>query len=144
MSASGRKQMLVILVKIPVMDSIRLDKWLWTARFFKTRALATEAVSAGKVHLNGSRVKPGRLVHVGDTLVIQRGPVTHEVIVKGINKQRRPASEMDQFYSETEESKASREELAEMQKMAAGTRLKPKTKPNKHDRKLIHRFKRKL
>ena len=126
------------------MDSIRLDKWLWTARFYKTRALATEAVSGGKVHLNGGRVKPGRLVHIGDTLTIQRGPETYEVIVTGMNKQRRPASEMDQFYSETEASLALREELAEMRKLAAGTRLAPRSKPNKHDRKLIHRFKRKL
>lgn len=124
------------------MDSIRLDKWLWTARFFKTRPLATEAVSGGKVHLNGGRVKPGRLVHMGDALRIQRGPVMYEIIVKGINKQRRPANEMDQLYEETETSIESRKQLSDMRKMAAGARAAPAKKPNKHERKHIVRFKR--
>jgi len=125
------------------MDSIRLDKWLWAARFFKTRPLATEAVNGGRVHLNGHRVKPGREVTIGDALRIQRGPVTFEVIVKGINKQRRPASEMDQLYEETEASKEARQELAELRRLAAGTRAAPARRPNKHERKHIVRFKRK-
>lgn len=124
------------------MDSIRLDKWLWAARFFKTRPLATEAVNGGRVHLNGHRVKPGRLVQVGDALRIQRGPFTYEIIVKGINKQRRPASEMDQLYEETGESIESRQELAELRRLAAGTRSAPARRPNKHQRKHIVRFKR--
>ena len=124
------------------MDSIRLDKWLWAARFFKTRALATEAVNGGRVHLNGHRVKPGRLVQIGDALRIQRGPVLYEIIVKGINKQRRPASEMDRLYTETDESMESRQQLTEMRKLAAGTRTAPARKPNKHERKHIVRFKR--
>ena len=124
------------------MDSIRLDKWLWAARFFKTRALATEAVNGGRVHLNGHRVKPGRLVHIGDALRIQRGPVLYEIIVKGINKLRRPASEMDQLYEETEASMESRQQLTEMRKLAAGTRAAPARRPNKHERKHIVRFKR--
>jgi ribosome-associated heat shock protein Hsp15 len=124
------------------MDSIRLDKWLWAARFFKTRPLATEAVNGGKVHLNGNRVKAGRPVHVGDVLQIQRGPSMYEVVVKGMNKQRRPASEMDQLYEETEDSIQSRQQLAELRKMAAGTRAAPARKPDKHQRKHIVRFKR--
>ncbi len=124
------------------MDSIRLDKWLWAARFFKTRPLATEAVNGGKVHLNGHRVKPGRLVQAGDALHIQRGPVRYEIIVKGINKQRRPASEMDQLYEETEASIESRQQLAELRKMAAGARTAPAKRPGKHQRKHIVRFKR--
>ena len=124
------------------MESIRLDKWLWAARFFKTRPLATGAVNGGKVHLNGHRVKPGRLVHIGDALRIQRGPVLYEIVVKGINKQRRPASEMDQLYEETQSSMESRQQLMEMQKMAAGARATPAGKPNKHERKHIVRFKR--
>ena len=124
------------------MDSIRLDRWLWAARFFKTRPLATEAVNGGKVHLNGNRVKPGRLVHIGDALHIQRGPVMYEITVKGINKQRRPASEMDQLYEETQASIEARQQLTELRKMAAGTRAAPARKPNKHERKHIVRFKR--
>ena len=124
------------------MDSIRLDKWLWAARFFKTRALATEAVNGGKVHLNGYRVKPGRLVQIGDALRIQRGPVLYEINVKGINKQRRPAGEMGQLYEETEASIESRQELTDLRKMAAGARAAPARKPNKHERKHIVRFKR--
>jgi len=124
------------------MDSIRLDKWLWAARFFKTRPLATEAVNGGKVHLNGHRVKPGRLVQAGDALKIQRGPVQYEIVVKGINKQRRPASEMDQLYEETPASMESRQKLMDLHKMAAGTRTAPAGKPNKHERKHIVRFKR--
>ena len=124
------------------MDSIRLDRWLWAARFFKTRPLATEAVKGVKVHLNGNRVKPGRLVHAGDALHIQRGPVIYEVVVKGINKQRRPASEMDQLYEETQASMESRQQLTELRNMAAGTRAAPARRPNKHERKHIVRFKR--
>jgi len=124
------------------MDSIRLDKWLWAARFFKTRALATEAVNGGKVHLNGHRVKPGRLVHIGDALRIQRGPVMYEIVVKGINKMRRPANEMDQLYEETEASIESRQQLTDLRKMATGARTAPARRPNKHERKHIVRFKR--
>lgn len=124
------------------MDSIRLDRWLWAARFFKTRPLATEAVNGGKVHLNGHRVKPGRLVHIGDVLRIQRGPVLYEIVVKGINKQRRPASEMAQLYEETQSSMESRQQLMELHKMAAGVRTAPAGKPGKHERKHIVRFKR--
>ena len=94
------------------------------------------------MHLNGHRVKPGRLVHIGDSLRIQRGPFSYEVIVKGINKQRRPASEMDQLYKETQSSLEARQQLIEIQKMAAGTRSAPDRRPNKHQRKHIVRFKR--
>ena len=124
------------------MDSIRLAKWLWAARFFKPRPLATEAVNGGRVHLNGHRVKPGRPVHIGDALRIQRGSLNYEVIVKGVNKQRRPASEMDQLYEETPASIEARQQLMEMRKMAAGARVAPETRPNKHQRKHIVRFKR--
>ena len=125
-----------------MMDSIRLDKWLWAARFFRTRPLATEAVNGGRVHLNGHRVKPGRAVHIGDSLRIQRGAMTYEIVVKGINRQRRPASEMDQLYEETQDSIDNRQQLTELRKMAAGVRAAPARRPNKHQRKHIVRFKR--
>lgn len=124
------------------MDSIRLDKWLWAARFFKTRSLAAEAVNGGKVHVNGSRVKPGRVVKPGDTLRIQRGPVMQEVMVNALNDKRRPAAEAVLLYDETPESVAAHEQLAEMRRLAADTRQPRPRRPNKHDRQHIVRFKR--
>jgi ribosome-associated heat shock protein Hsp15 len=124
-------------------ESIRLDKWLWSARFFKTRPLATEAVSGGKVHLNGSRVKPGKLVHMGDSLSIQQGVYAFEVSVLGINEKRRPASEARCLYEESEASITARNQLAEMQRLAAMGSQSAERKPSKHERGKIIRFKRK-
>jgi ribosome-associated heat shock protein Hsp15 len=124
------------------MESIRLDKWLWAARFFKTRALATEAVSGGKVHVNGHRVKPGRPVHIGDRLGIQRGAYNCEVTVTGINAQRRPASEASQLYEEGDASIQARLALQEAQRLAGKTRTAPDRRPDKHERQHIIRFKR--
>lgn len=124
-------------------ESIRLDKWLWAARFFKTRPLATQAVSGGKVHLNGNRVKPGKTVQVGDALSIQQGAYTFEVNVQGINEKRRPASEAQLLYEESESSRNARKQLAEMQRLAAVGLQSPRRKPDKHERGKIVRFKRK-
>jgi ribosome-associated heat shock protein Hsp15 len=124
------------------MESIRLDKWLWAARFFKTRALATEAVSGGKVHVNDQRVKPGRPVQVGDRLTIQRGAYNNEVTVTGINAQRRPASEASLLYEESEASIQARLALQEAQRLAGKTRAAPARRPDKHERQHIIRFKR--
>lgn len=124
-------------------ESIRLDKWLWAARFFKTRALAADAVAGGKVHLNDNRVKPGREVKAGDNLTIHRDGYTYEVTVLGINKQRRPASEARLLYEESEASIAARQELAEAQRLAASSRFAPDHKPNKRERRHIVRFTRK-
>ena len=124
-------------------QSIRLDKWLWAARFFKTRALATEAVNGGKVHLNDKRVKPGREVKIGDTLSIQRGGYNYEISVLGINKQRRPAKEAQLLYEESESSITARKEQAETQRLAATVRTAPDRRPNKRERRHIVRFTRK-
>jgi ribosome-associated heat shock protein Hsp15 len=92
---------------------LRLDKWLWAARFFKTRGLAAQAVSGGHVHVDGQRVKPARRIAPGATLVIRRGAVEWEVTVLALNDQRRPAAEAARLYEETPASRARRESEAE-------------------------------
>jgi len=98
-------------------DRTRLDKWLWAARFYKTRALATEAVTGGKVHLNGARTKPARALRVGDELTITQPPYEHVVIVKGLSARRGPAPEAALLYEETEESRQRREALREQMRL---------------------------
>ena len=124
-------------------QSIRLDKWLWAARFFKTRALATEAVNGGKVHLNDNRVKPGREVKVEDSLTIQRGGYIFEITVLGINKQRRPAKEAQLLYEESEDSIVARQEQAENHRLASCAHHAPDHRPNMRERRHIVRFTRK-
>ena len=122
-------------------DGIRIDKWLWAARFFKTRSIASEAVSGGKVHLNQQRVKPGRQVKVGDFLSIQRGLEHFDVEVLGLNDKRRPAKEAVLLYNETEQSRHRREQMEESRRLAASAHPMPSRRPNKHDRRHIIRFK---
>lgn len=124
-------------------ESIRIDKWLWAARFFKTRPLATEAVNGGKVHLNGNRVKPGKVVSIGDRLKIQQGVYAFDVSILGINHKRRPAREACCLYEESELSIAEREKLTEMHRLAALGSRSPGRKPTKNERGKIIRFKRK-
>ncbi|RMD67796.1 MAG: ribosome-associated heat shock protein Hsp15 [Gammaproteobacteria bacterium] len=119
-------------------ERIRLDKWLWAARFFKTRQLAVEAIQGGKVHYKGQRVKPSRTVDIGAEVRITQGEVERVVIVKGLSKQRRPASEARLLYQETEESVRRREEMAEMRRMEAP---RPGMRPTKRERRKIVRFK---
>lgn len=122
-------------------DAIRIDKWLWAARFFKTRSLASEAVAGGKVHLNNQRVKPGRQVKAGDRLNIQRGIEHFEVNVLGVNEKRRPAKEAVLLYQETDSSKQKREEAEAVRRLAAASHPVSSRRPNKHDRRHIIRFK---
>jgi ribosome-associated heat shock protein Hsp15 len=122
-------------------DSIRIDKWLWCSRFFKARALATEAVNGGKVHLNGLRVKAGRLVKTGDTLSIQKDGNLYEVTITRINKTRRPAKEASLCYQESEQSRLKREQEQKMKKLAAATRPVPQRKPGKREREQLRQFK---
>ena len=122
---------------------LRLDKWLWAARFFKTRALAAEAVSGGKVHVNGERVKPARTIKLGDRLNITRGQYEYEVVVLAINKQRRPAKEAQLLYEETEQSQAKRLQQMEMNRAINASIPISERRPSKKDRRQIVRFKRK-
>ena len=125
-------------------EGSRIDKWLWNSRFFKTRSLASNAVNGGKVHLNGQRVKAGRLVKIGDVLTIQKDYDLYEVTITGINKTRRPAKEARLTYEESEKSRLKREQEQEMKKLASATRPVPKRKPGKHEREQLRNFKNKL
>jgi len=122
--------------------ALRLDKWLWAARFFKTRVLATEAVAGGKVHVNGDRCKPARKVHPGDRLTVQRGEEVFDVEVLGINDKRRPAVEAQRLYAETAESVARREAETERRRQQRGEGGRAR-RPDKRERRHIRRFIRK-
>jgi ribosome-associated heat shock protein Hsp15 len=123
-------------------DKMRIDKWLWAARFYKTRTLAGEAVEGGKVHLNGQRTKPGKNLQVGSRLQINKGGLEWQIEVVVLPKQRRPASEARAFYTEDEQSRQRRQAAAEALRAARlATPLQTASKPNKRDRRLIHRFK---
>ena len=124
------------------LNALRIDKWLWAARFFKTRSLAAEAVNGGKVHLNGTRVKPAKGIKAGDVLEILRGYDKYTVTVLQLNNKRGPAKEAIMMYQETAESMARREEAARMRKAARPTPHAPR-KPSKKSRRQITRFIRK-
>jgi ribosome-associated heat shock protein Hsp15 len=121
---------------------MRLDRWLWAARFYKTRPLASEAVDGGKVHLNGQRSKPGKDVRVGSRLQINKDGLEWDIEVAVLPKQRRPAAEARTFYTESEASRERREAAAAAIRAARlATPLRTASKPSKRDRRLIHRFK---
>ena len=119
---------------------MRLDKWLWAARFFKTRSLATDAVDGGKVKLNGAAVKPAKDVKMGDRLQIRVGEQDWVVVVQGINEQRRPASEAKLLYQETIESTQRRTQVAELRQLAPSPAPDQKGRPTKRDRRVLSRF----
>ena len=119
---------------------MRLDKWLWAARFFKTRVAASQAINGGKVHLNGERVKPARLIKLGDSLKITRGYEHMTVVVKSLNSQRRPFKEAQLLYTETEESRVRREQDASQRRMLRDLTPVPVKRPNKRDRRRIRQL----
>ncbi|MCF7970347.1 MAG: RNA-binding protein [Methylococcaceae bacterium] len=124
------------------LESIRLDKWLWAARFFKTRKLASDAVSGGKVHLNGQRTKPSKEIKVNDTLIIHKDQYSWDISVLAINEQRRPASEAVLLYSESEASSLKRaQDVAQRHAERLLMPYDPAQRPNKKQRRQIHRFK---
>ena len=118
----------------------RLDKWLWAARFFKTRSLAVEAVEGGKVQLNGNRAKPGHAIRTGDELKIRRGPYEWVVVVRGVLLKRGPASEAQSLYQETEESKRNRAALANELRFQGRIVSEIKGRPSKKARRDLLRF----
>lgn len=122
------------------MDKVRIDKWLWAARFFKTRSLAKQAVEGGKVHCDGQRVKPSKEIVLGLTLRIRQGFDERTVRVTGLSGQRRGAPEAALLYEETAESLAAREEQAAHRKAAKSAHPFSGHRPNKKERRQIHRF----
>lgn len=124
-------------------EKIRIDKWLWAARFFKTRSQASQAVQGGKVHLNGQRIKPSRMVGVGDELRINKLEQIFEVTVKGVNQYRRPAKEAQKLYEESEESLKNRQDQSQMRRLIRAPGAAPAKKPDKRDRRKIREFIRK-
>ena len=122
---------------------MRLDKWLWAARFFKTRSLASDAVDGGKVKLNGTSTKPAKDVKVGDRLRFRAGDQDWEVVVQGLNDQRRPAAEAQLLYQETPDSLQQRTQAAELRKLAPAPAQDHKGRPTKRDRRELSRFREK-
>jgi ribosome-associated heat shock protein Hsp15 len=122
-------------------DRVRLDKWLWAARFFKTRSLATEAVAGGKVEVNGERAKPAKAVKAGDEIRLRLGPYEHVLIVRQLGERRGPASVAQTLFEETQASREARERLAAQLKMAPPTFVyEEKGRPTKKDRRDLSRL----
>lgn len=122
-------------------DRVRLDKWLWAARFYKTRGLAAEAIDGGKVDVNQARVKRAKMVQVGDEVRIRQTPFEHVVIVRGVSEQRGPASVAATLYDETVESKARRDALKTQIRSLPADDWES-GRPTKRDRREIERFRR--
>ncbi|WP_284973675.1 ribosome-associated heat shock protein Hsp15 [Atlantibacter hermannii] len=122
-------------------SEVRLDKWLWAARFYKTRAIAREMIEGGKVHYNGQRTRPSKNVELEAEIVLRQGNDQRTVIVKGITDQRRPASEAFLLYEETAQSVENREKLALARKMNALTMPHPERRPDKKERRDLMKFK---
>jgi len=122
---------------------IRIDKWLWAARFFKTRSLATKAASGGKVFLNGRRTKPSKPVTIGDKLTIHKGRVEWIIVVLGLSGRRGPATVARTMYEETGESIQNREEQRQERSLFYAGQTMPAKKPGKRDRRKIKDFIRK-
>jgi ribosome-associated heat shock protein Hsp15 len=122
-------------------DRVRLDKWLWAARFYKTRSLAAEAIAGGKVQVNGDRVKRAKPVQIGDEVRIRLGPYEHLVLVRGVSERRGPASSAAELYAEKPESVAAREAMAIQLKSLHAAFVPERGRPTKKDRREINRLK---
>ncbi|NDP48119.1 MAG: RNA-binding S4 domain-containing protein [Sulfuriferula multivorans] len=124
----------------PSSEKMRLDKWLWAARFFKTRSLATQAIEQGRVKLNGDRVKPAREIRPQDRLEIQLGDYVWMLTVRALSMQRGPAPVAQQLYAEAPDSIARRQQQASEHKLSENPAAAIKGRPTKRDRRQIHRF----
>lgn len=122
------------------LSAVRVDKWLWAARFFKTRSLATDAVEGGKVQVNGLRVKPAKDVKPGDRVEVTIGDMHWELIVEGLSEKRGPAPEARKLYRETETSAAARQKVAEERHLRVEPSLEIHGRPTKRDRRSLDRW----
>ncbi len=122
------------------MEKLRIDKWLWAARFYKTRALATEAVNGGHVHVEGARVKPSREIKIGDHLVINKSPYSFEITVLALTAKRGPAKLAQSLYEESDASRIKREEVTAQRRIERASNPSPSRRPDKRDRRRIIRF----
>ena len=122
-------------------NGVRLDKWLWATRFYKTRALAREMVEGGKVHYNGQRSKPSKLVEINAEIRLRQGNDEKTVVVLSLTSQRKGASEAQKMYQETAESTTKREQIAQARKLNALTMPHPDRRPDKKERRHLMRFK---
>lgn len=123
-------------------DRVRIDKWLWAARFYKTRSLAADAIAGGKVQVNGERVKRARPMQVGDEVRIRQGPYEHSIVVRELSDRRGPAVEAVRLYEEKPESRAAREAMALQLKSLHAAFVPERGRPTKKDRREIEKLKR--
>lgn len=121
-------------------DKVRIDKWLWAARFYKTRALARDAIKGGKVQLNGTRVKPGKTLSLNDQLAIRKGEDDYEITVLELGDRRVSAQMSQERYTEDQESKARREAAIQQRKLDYHARADRPRRPDKRQRRQIIRF----
>ncbi|GAA5115027.1 ribosome-associated heat shock protein Hsp15 [Orbus sasakiae] len=120
---------------------MRLDKWLWAARFYKTRSLAREMIEGGKVHYNGQRTKPSKIVEIGAELKLRQGSDEKTITVLALSQQRRSANEAQMLYRENEASIVKREQIAQARKLGALTMPHPDRRPDKKERRNLIKFK---
>jgi ribosome-associated heat shock protein Hsp15 len=123
-------------------DRVRIDKWLWAARFYKTRSLAADAIAGGKVQVNGERVKRARPMQVGDEIRIRQGPYEHSIVVRELSDRRGPAVDAARLYEEKPESRAAREAMALQLKSLHAAFVPERGRPTKKDRREIEKLKR--
>ena len=121
-------------------DAVRLDKWLWAARFFKTRSLATAAVTAGEVRVARERVKPARVVKEGDEVQVRRGDDVMDIVVRAVSEVRGPAPVAQRLYDETDASRRRRAEAAERRRLVREPALDIKGRPTKRDARVLRRL----
>jgi len=126
--------------EVPIGDSLRIDRWLFAVRLYKSRSLAAAAVNGGKVHVNGERVKPSRAVRPGDRVSLTRGAVDFDCEVTALPVRRGPAREAVQCYRESPESIARREEFAQRMRLSAAFAPRPEGRPDKHERQALRRI----